>query len=60
MEKLIMVALKFKANSRSSVSGLLTSSEEWCGLMAAKESRRRREGETGVKISICRDETNVW
>lgn len=29
MEKLIMVALKFKANLRSSMSGLLTSSVEW-------------------------------
>lgn len=44
MEKLIMVALKFKANLRSSMSGLLTSSVEWCGLMATEESLRRREG----------------
>lgn len=44
MEKLIMVALKFKANLRSSMSGLLTSSVEWCGLMATKESNWRREG----------------
>lgn len=44
MEKLIMVALKFKANLRSSMSGLLTSSVEWCGLMATKESRWHHEG----------------
>lgn len=38
MEKLITLALKFKANLRSSMSGLLTSSVEWCGLMATEES----------------------
>lgn len=48
MEKLIMVALKFKANLRSSMSGLLTSSAEWCGLMATEESCWRRKGKGGV------------
>lgn len=44
MEKLIMVALKFKANLRSGMSGLLTSSVDWCGLMATEESHWRHEG----------------
>lgn len=63
MEKLIMVALKFKANLRSSMSGLLTSSVEWCGLMATEESQWRREGKGGVtawKIIPCRNENNFW
>lgn len=45
MEELIMVALKFKANLRSRVSGLLTSSVERCSLMATEESHCCREGE---------------
>lgn len=52
MEELIMVALKFKANLRSRVSGLLTSSVERCSLMATEESRCcRRKGEEKSKCT---------
>lgn len=63
MEELIMVALKFKANLRSRVSALLTSSVERCGLRPAEESHCCREGDGGVTawtIPAWWHENNFW